>query len=101
MPAEIYHLKAAGKTNWPKLDAVIARVEAARRQGLEITADMYTYTAGATGFDACMPALGARRRLRGAVGRGCRIPRRASASSREMRTPDAWLREPVPLRRLA
>jgi N-acyl-D-amino-acid deacylase len=55
IPAEIYHLKAAGETNWPKLEAVIARVEEARRQGLRITADMYTYTAGATGFDACVP----------------------------------------------
>ena len=55
IPAEIYHLKAAGETNWPKLEAVIARVEEARRQGLRITADVYTYTAGATGFDACVP----------------------------------------------
>jgi len=54
-PAEIYHLKAAGRANWGKLDAVIARVEAARAQGLRISADMYTYTAGATGLDAAMP----------------------------------------------
>ena len=53
--AEIYHLKAAGRDNWPKLDAVIERVEAARSQGLAITADMYTYTAGSTGLDASMP----------------------------------------------
>ena len=55
IPAEIYHLKAAGESNWNKLDAVIAKVEAARKEGLRITADMYTYTAGATGFDACLP----------------------------------------------
>ena len=55
IPAEIYHLKAAGKTNWTKLDAVIKKVEAARAEGLEITADMYTYTAGSTGLDAAMP----------------------------------------------
>jgi len=55
IPAEIYHLKAAGQPNWPKMDAVIEKVEAARREGLKITADMYTYTAGATGFDACLP----------------------------------------------
>jgi len=55
VPAEIYHLKAAGKENWGKLDAVIKKVEAARAQGLHITADMYTYTAGATGLDASMP----------------------------------------------
>jgi N-acyl-D-amino-acid deacylase len=55
LPAEIYHLKAAGESNWPKMDEVIAKVEAARREGLKVTADMYTYTAGATGFDACLP----------------------------------------------
>ena len=54
-PAEIYHLKAAGRPNWGKLDAVIARVEQARAAGVRITADMYTYTAGATGLDAAMP----------------------------------------------
>jgi N-acyl-D-amino-acid deacylase len=55
VPAEIYHLKAAGESNWPKMEAVIARVEAARRAGQAVTADMYTYTAGATGFTACLP----------------------------------------------
>ena len=55
LPVEIYHLKAAGRSNWEKLDAAIAKVEAARKAGVKITADMYTYTAGATGFDACMP----------------------------------------------
>ena len=54
-PAEIYHLKAAGKRNWSKLDALIGAVEAARRSGVRITADMYVYTAGATGLDAAMP----------------------------------------------
>jgi len=53
--AEIYHLKAAGRPNWDKLDEVIARVEAARARGIEVTADIYTYTAGATGLDAAMP----------------------------------------------
>jgi len=55
VPAEIYHLKAAGRANWPKMEAVIDRVTAARASGLRITADMYTYTAGATGLDAAMP----------------------------------------------
>ena len=55
IPAEIYHLKAAGQANWPKMDRVIAKIEAARKEGLKITADMYTYTAGATGLDASMP----------------------------------------------
>jgi N-acyl-D-amino-acid deacylase len=55
IPAEIYHLKAAGKANWSKMDTVIAMVEKARAGGLPITADMYTYPAGATGLDAAMP----------------------------------------------
>jgi len=53
--AEIYHLKAAGQSNWNKLGAAIAKIDAARKEGLEITADMYTYTAGSTGLDASMP----------------------------------------------
>ncbi len=53
--AEIYHLKAAGASNWNKLDAACQKIEAARASGLRITADMYTYTAGATGLDAAMP----------------------------------------------
>lgn len=53
--AEIYHLKAAGKSNWGKIENVFALVEAARSEGLAITADMYTYIAGATGLDAAMP----------------------------------------------
>jgi N-acyl-D-amino-acid deacylase len=55
IPAEIYHLKAAGQSNWQKMEQVIAMVEKARREGLKITADMYTYPAGATGLDAAMP----------------------------------------------
>lgn len=55
IPAEIYHLKAAGRSNWNKLDDVIQRIESARAEGLQITADMYTYTAGSTGLDAAMP----------------------------------------------
>ncbi|HLF19668.1 MAG TPA: D-aminoacylase [Bacteroidota bacterium] len=53
--AEIYHLKAAGQSNWKKIDDVITKVEKARSDGLNITADMYTYIAGATGLDASMP----------------------------------------------
>lgn len=55
IPAEIYHLKAAGQSNWSKLDAAIQRIESARASGLRITADMYCYVAGATGLDASMP----------------------------------------------
>ena len=54
-PAEIYHLKVAGRRNWDKLDALIAAVDKARTGGTRITADMYVYTAGATGLDAAMP----------------------------------------------
>jgi N-acyl-D-amino-acid deacylase len=53
--AEVYHLKAAGKQNWPKMEAAIGRIERARKQGLAITADMYTYIAGSTGLSATMP----------------------------------------------
>jgi N-acyl-D-amino-acid deacylase len=54
-PAEIYHFKQGGEPNWGKLDAAIAKVEAARAAGQRITADMYMYPAGATGLDAAMP----------------------------------------------
>ncbi len=54
-PAEIYHLKASGRANWAKMDDVIARVEAARAEGLAITADMYVYPASSTGLSAVMP----------------------------------------------
>ncbi len=53
--SEIYHLKTSGRTNWHKIDTVFARVEAARAEGLRITADMYTYPASSTGLDAMMP----------------------------------------------
>ena len=54
-PAEIYHLKASGRANWAKMGEVIAKVEAARAEGLAITADMYVYPASSTGLDAVMP----------------------------------------------
>lgn len=88
--AEIYHLKAAGSANWPKMDQVIQRIESARAQGLRITADMYTYPAGATGLDAAMPPWvqeggfdAWRKRLTD--------PETRARVIREMRTPtDAW-----------
>ena len=55
IPAEIYHLKAAGKDNWWKIDSLIKIVDSARNQGLKITADMYTYHASATGLTASFP----------------------------------------------
>jgi len=55
IPAEVYHLKAAGKKNWAKLDEAIVLIEKARKKGLDITADIYPYTAGATSLDAMLP----------------------------------------------
>jgi N-acyl-D-amino-acid deacylase len=52
---EVYHFKAAGSSNWPKMSQAIARIDEARAKGLDISANMYTYTAGATGLDAAMP----------------------------------------------
>ena len=52
---EVYHLKAAGEQNWPKMAQAVARIEDARRQGLDVAANMYAYTAGATGLDAAIP----------------------------------------------
>ena len=53
--AEIYHLKAAGKDNWWKIDSLVKKVEQARKEGLNITGDMYTYFASATGLTAAFP----------------------------------------------
>lgn len=55
VPAEIYHLKAAGRNNWPKLALAIQKIDSARAAGTRISTDMYTYVAGATGLDASMP----------------------------------------------
>ena len=55
LPAEIYHLKASGEANWPKMDQVFKLIDDARKQGVKITADMYTYPAGGTGLDASLP----------------------------------------------
>ncbi len=53
--AQVYHLKPAGEANWHLSEAGLARLDAARAEGLDITADVYTYVAGATGLDAAMP----------------------------------------------
>jgi dihydroorotase/N-acyl-D-amino-acid deacylase len=55
VPVEIYHLKAGGRRNWPKAEAAIARIAAARARGQDVAADMYPYTAGGTGLTACLP----------------------------------------------
>lgn len=88
--AEIYHLKAAGRDNWSKLHDVIATLEAARRDGLRITANMYTYTAGATGLDAAMPPWVQEGGLQAWIGR-LRDPATRDRVEREMTTPsDDW-----------
>lgn len=55
IPAEVYHIKAAGEKNWPRLPQALAKIESARKAGQKISADMYTYTAAGTGLDACLP----------------------------------------------
>ncbi|MEJ2003688.1 MAG: D-aminoacylase [Cyclobacteriaceae bacterium] len=55
VPAEIYHLKAAGRRNWYKLDEVIDLIDSARDAGLQISTNMYTYTGASTGIGACFP----------------------------------------------
>jgi N-acyl-D-amino-acid deacylase len=88
--AEIYHLKAAGRENWPKLDAAIGRIEAAQKEGLEITADMYTYTAGSTGLDAAMPPWVQEGGYKEWAAR-LQDPKIRERVKREMTTPtDAW-----------
>lgn len=90
LPAEIYHLKAAGKPNWGKLDAAIKKVEDARASGLKITADMYTYTAGATGLDASMPPWVQEGGLEAWITR-MKDPATREKVKKEMATPtDAW-----------
>jgi N-acyl-D-amino-acid deacylase len=90
VPAEIYHLKAAGRQNWPKMDRVIAKVDSARRAGAKITADMYTYTAGATGLDAAMPPWVQEGGYRAWSDR-LKDPAIRARVIREMRTPtDTW-----------
>jgi N-acyl-D-amino-acid deacylase len=88
--AEIYHLKAAGKANWPRMDEAIARIEAARRDGLRITADMYTYPAGATGLGATMPPWSQEGGHRAWLAR-LKDPATRARIAREIASPtDAW-----------
>ncbi|MFN2565837.1 MAG: amidohydrolase family protein [Gemmatimonadaceae bacterium] len=90
IPAEIYHLKAAGQQNWGKMERVIAKVDSARRAGGKVTADMYTYTAGATGLDAAMPPWVQEGGYRAWADR-LKDPATRARIIREMRTPtDAW-----------
>jgi len=86
---EIYHLKASGEDSWPLLDPVLDRIEAARAEGVDITANMYTYTAAATGLDAPCP-LGTGGRIQ-CVGGTIERPVIRDRLKKEMTTPsDAW-----------
>jgi N-acyl-D-amino-acid deacylase len=87
-PAEIYHFKQSGRDNWHKVDAAIARVEAARARGLRITADMYTYPASSTGFDAAMPLWVQAGGIEQWVGR-LKDPATRARALADMRKPDA------------
>lgn len=90
IPVEIYHLKAAGESNWAKLDQVINKVEAARAAGQGVTADIYTYTAGATGLNAAMPPWVQEGGFR-AWSERLRDPEVRAKVLQEMRTPtDEW-----------
>ena len=55
IPAELYHIKAAGQQNWSKMDQLLSHIEVAQKEGLKIRANMYMYTASGTGLDACLP----------------------------------------------
>jgi N-acyl-D-amino-acid deacylase len=85
-PAEIYHFKQAGQPNWSKIDAAIAKVDAARAAGQRITANMYTYTAGATGLDAAMPTWVQSGGLEAWIAR-MKDPKVRARVIQEMRTP--------------
>jgi N-acyl-D-amino-acid deacylase len=88
--AEVYHLKAAGQKNWPKMSAAIARIESARKKGISISANMYAYTAGATGLDAAMPPWVMEGGIDAWIER-LKTPETRARVLREMRTPsDQW-----------
>ncbi len=90
LPAEIYHLKAAGRDNWPKRGRVVEMVEAARAAGTRITADMYVYTAGSTGLNGAMPPWVQEGGLQQWIAR-MRDPQIRARLIQEMRTPtDKW-----------
>jgi dihydroorotase/N-acyl-D-amino-acid deacylase len=88
VPVEIYHLKAAGVTNWPKARLVVAKLDSARAAGQDVAADQYAYTAGANGLSSCIPPSAHAdgrllERLRDA-------PTRAAITAAMMRPDPAW-----------
>jgi N-acyl-D-amino-acid deacylase len=90
LPAEIYHLKFSGKSNWNKFDSVTSMIDRANESGLKITADMYTYVAGATGLDAAMPPWLQEGGIKEWIKR-MKDPKIRKKALEEMRTPtDKW-----------
>ena len=88
--AEVYHLKAAGEKNWPLMAQAIAKIEAARKAGTQVSANMYPYTAGATGLDAAMPPWVQEGGLEAWIER-LKKPEIRARVLKEMRTPDkSW-----------
>jgi N-acyl-D-amino-acid deacylase len=90
IPAEIYHLKSSGRPNWPLFDTAVEMIEAARAEGLEITADVYTYPAGATGLNVTVPPWVQEGGFEASLER-MRDPALREQIIREMNTPsDEW-----------
>lgn len=90
IPAEIYHLKSSGRPNWPLFDTAVEMIEAARAEGLEITADVYTYPAGATGLNVTVPPWVQEGGFEASLKR-MRDPALREQIIREMNTPsDEW-----------
>ena len=88
--AEVYHLKAAGEKNWPLMQQAIAKIEAARASGVQVSANMYPYTAGATGLDAAMPPWVQEGGVDAWIAR-LQQPQIRARVLKEMRTPDeSW-----------
>jgi len=90
LPVEIYHLKFSGKSNWNKFDSVVAMIDHANKSGVKVTADMYTYVAGATGLDAAMPPWLQEGGINDWIKR-MKDPKTRKKALDEMRTPtDKW-----------
>ena len=89
IPTEIWHLKTAYKANWGRMPEVLARIEAARRRGLDVTANQYPYIRASNGLDSCLPLVGARGRHREDAGapEGSRPSASASSARWTIRPP--------------
>lgn len=87
--AEVYHLKAAGEHNWPKMGQAIAMIDQARDEGVAVSANMYAYTAGATGLTVALPPW-VQAGGRADMERRLRDPRIRARVVEEMRAPGEW-----------